>query len=318
MLFLILVNFFVKKHFLQLILFFNFFWIFTLKSPNLYRKNLTIFKPLPYNMRLHFLGTGTSQGIPVIGCECAACQSTDPQDKRLRVSVWVEVADKHFIIDTSPDFRYQMLRAGVPKIDAIFITHEHRDHVGGLDDIRPYNFKYKMDMPVYATPRVQTALRKAFDYIFEANYPGVPMVLLKTLEKDRPFVVEGIEVMPIEYFHAQLPVMGFRIGKLAYLTDFKTIEDDQLKYLEDLEVLVISALQHSSHYSHLSLTEALEMIERIAPKRAYLTHISHSMGLSADTKQLLPPNVFLAYDGLVVKTDSPFPTAQIPPNQNTL
>jgi phosphoribosyl 1,2-cyclic phosphate phosphodiesterase len=267
-------------------------------------------------MQLTFLGTGTSQGVPVIGCECEACLSTDPKDKRLRVSVWIEVEGKHFVIDTGPDFRYQMLRTAVPRIDAILITHEHRDHVAGLDDIRPYNFRYAMDMPVYAVARVQAELRQAFGYIFEATYPGVPMVILKDIEKDKPFVVEGVEVMPIEYFHAALPVMGFRIGNLAYLTDFKTIEADQLEYLKDLDVLIISALQHTEHYSHLSLAEALEMVEKIAPKRAYLTHISHNMGLSADTEKLLPPNVFLAYDGLVVKSDSPIPKGQTPPSQN--
>ena len=256
-------------------------------------------------MKITFLGTGTSQGIPVIGCNCSTCQSKDPKDKRLRCSIWIQVEGQSIVIDVGPDFRQQMLAAAVDRIDAIFITHEHRDHIAGLDDIRPFNFKYNMDMPVYATKKVQQELKKGFAYIFEASYPGVPMVVLHELVKDQSIDLKGLKIQPIEYFHAELPVMGFRIGNFAYLTDFKTIKADQLDYLEGLDVLVISALQHSAHHSHLSLREALRMIEKIGPKKAYLTHISHNMGPWELNKTLLPPNVSFAYDGLELALEHP-------------
>lgn len=256
-------------------------------------------------MKINFLGTGTSQGIPVIGCNCSTCQSTNPKDKRLRCSIWIQVQGKSIVIDVGPDFRQQMLRAAVDRIDAILLTHEHRDHIAGLDDIRPFNFKYNMDMPIYATRQVQKALRESFTYIFEANYPGVPMVVLHDLKKDEPIHIDGVKIQPIEYFHAALPVMGFRIGNFAYLTDIKTIHTDQLAYLEGLEILVISALQHNTHHSHLSLREALQMIEVIRPKKAYLTHISHNMGPVDVNIALLPKAVSFAYDGLELVLEDP-------------
>jgi phosphoribosyl 1,2-cyclic phosphate phosphodiesterase len=256
-------------------------------------------------MKITFLGTGTSQGIPVIGCECHVCKSDDHRDRRLRVSVCVEIQGKNILIDISPDFRYQMLRSGIERIDAILLTHEHRDHVGGLDDIRPINFKYRMDMPLFAVDRVQTAIRKAFDYIFDNDYPGVPKVQLVTIEKDKKFMVGDTPVMPIEIMHAKLPILGFRIGKFAYMTDVKSIDSAQMKYLEGLDVLVLNALQHVEHYSHLTLKQAIELAKKIGAKTTYFTHLSHTMGSTAETEVLLPENMFLAYDDLVIETEDP-------------
>jgi phosphoribosyl 1,2-cyclic phosphate phosphodiesterase len=258
-------------------------------------------------MKISFLGTGTSQGIPVIGCECEVCSSYDKRDRRLRVSVCVEVHNKNILIDIGPDFRYQMLRSAIQRIDAILITHEHRDHVAGLDDIRPINFKYSMDMPVYAVERVQESIKKAFDYIFDNNYPGLPKLIFKTIEKNKTFTVGDTLVDTVEFLHAKLPVLGFRIGNFAYLTDVKTIEDDQLDYLKDLDILVLSALQQKEHYSHLSLEEAIVLAQRIGAKNTFFTHISHTMGTFANTEKLLPPNIFLAYDELVLEIPDPLP-----------
>jgi phosphoribosyl 1,2-cyclic phosphate phosphodiesterase len=256
-------------------------------------------------MKITFLGTGTSQGIPVIGCECHVCKSDDHKDRRLRVSACVEIQGKNILIDISPDFRYQLLRSGIERIDAILITHEHRDHVGGLDDIRPINFKYRMDMPLFAVDRVQGAIRKAFDYIFDNDYPGVPKVELIAIEKNKNFIVGNTIVTPIEIMHAKLPIMGFRIGNFAYLTDVKTIDADQMQYLKGLDVLVLNALQHTEHYSHLTLKQAIEMAKEIGAKTTFFTHLSHTMGTTAETEALLPENMFLAYDELVIETEDP-------------
>lgn len=256
-------------------------------------------------MKITFLGTGTSQGIPVIGCDCPTCQSKDPRDQRLRVSIWIKLDGQNYIIDTGPDFRQQMLRAGVQKVDAVLMTHEHRDHVAGLDDIRPFNFKYEMDMPVYATKQVQEALKASFAYIFEATYPGVPRVVLNSVEKNQVFKLGNYEVQPVQYWHGAMPVLGYRFGDFAYLTDFKTIDADQLALLKNLDTLVISALHHNPHYSHMSLEEALEMIKIIAPKNAYLTHLSHQMGPVASIEDQLPEYVKVAYDGLSLKLKDP-------------
>jgi phosphoribosyl 1,2-cyclic phosphate phosphodiesterase len=203
-----------------------------------------------------------------------------------------------------------MLRAAIPRIDAILITHEHRDHVGGLDDIRPLNFKFSMDMPLYAVARVQTNLRKSFDYIFDNDYPGVPKVELREINKNNSFLVGDTKVIPIEIRHGQLPIMGFRIGNFAYITDIKTIEDDQLSLLNGLDILVLSALQQREHYSHLSLEEALELSRKIGAKSTFFTHLSHTMGSTAETEKLLPPNVFIAYDELVLEL--PDPLTEVP------
>ncbi|MCH2044788.1 MAG: MBL fold metallo-hydrolase [Saprospiraceae bacterium] len=254
-------------------------------------------------MKVTFLGTGTSQGIPVIGCDCKVCTSPNPKDKRLRVSALLELSDKNILIDVGPDFRQQMLTAKVKKVDAILVTHEHRDHVAGLDDVRAFNFKYNMDMPLYTYPRVQEALREAYGYIFNSNYPGVPMIKFETIEKNVPFQIGETSILPIEYYHGRLPIMGFRVNKFAYLTDFQTIKDDQLALLGDLDVLVISALHHQKHYSHITLYDALQMIEQIAPNKAYLIHMSHYMGLHDEIERKLPENVFLAYDGLQIEVN---------------
>ncbi len=203
-----------------------------------------------------------------------------------------------------------MLRAAIPRIDAILITHEHRDHVGGLDDIRPLNFKFSMDMPLYAVARVHNNLRKSFDYIFDNDYPGVPKVDLREINKNNSFLVGDTKVRPIEVMHGQLPIMGFRIGNFAYITDIKTIEDDQLSLLNGLDILVLSALQQREHYSHLSLEEALELSRKIGAKSTFFTHLSHTMGSTAETEKLLPPNVFIAYDELVLEL--PDPLTEVP------
>ncbi|MFN8356422.1 MAG: MBL fold metallo-hydrolase [Spirosomataceae bacterium] len=249
-------------------------------------------------MRITFLGTGTSQGVPVIACDCEVCRSLDFRDKRLRVSVHLEVAGKSLVIDTGPDFRQQMLRERIKTLDAVIFTHEHKDHTAGLDDVRAYNFKQQKDMPVYGHRRVLDQIQREFAYAFaERKYPGVPMILLQEIQNE-PFVVEGVSLLPIEVMHHKLPVFGYRIGDFAYITDANAIAEEELIKLEGLQVLVLNALQKTHHISHFTLEQALSMIERIKPKQAYLTHMSHKMGLHAEVENELPPNVFLAYDGL--------------------
>ncbi len=242
--------------------------------------------------------------MPVIGCDCAICRSDDPRDSRLRTSVLVQTEGKNIVIDCGPDFRQQMLRANVHSIDAILLTHEHNDHVIGLDDVRPFNFRQRRDMPIYATARVQDELRARFAYAFEENpYPGAPRFHLFQITKEKPFDIGGVTIIPIEVMHGHLPVLGFRIGDFTYLTDVKTICEEELEKIEGSEVLVTSALHHAAHYSHANLEEALALIARIQPKQAYLIHISHSMGLYKDVLKTLPPGVALAYDGLEIFLD---------------
>lgn len=251
-------------------------------------------------MKVTFLGTGTSQGIPVIGCACAVCCSKNPKDKRLRVSILIETEDQTLVVDVGPDFRQQMLREQVQKLDAVLLTHEHRDHIAGLDDVRAFNFKYEMDMPVYCSLQVQEQLKKAYAYIFEATYPGVPRVVLHTISKENAFEIGSTIITPIELMHGALPILGFRVGNFAYLTDTKTIGNEELKKLEGLDILVLNALHHFPHHSHLNLEEALAMVERIGAKQAYFTHMSHLMGTHTETSASLPPHIQLAYDGLQI------------------
>ena len=249
-----------------------------------------------------FLGTGTSQGVPVIGCNCKVCNSDDPRDHRLRTSVLLKINGKHILIDCGPDFRQQMLRADVSCLDAIVLTHEHNDHIIGLDDVRPFNFYQRKEMPVFATDRVAIQLRKRFEYIFAAQrYPGAPMITIRPIQHDLPFEVEGILLTPIEVLHGKLPILGFRIEDFTYLTDVKTISEPEIRKLKGTHTLVINALHHEKHYSHLNLEEAINMIAQIGPKRAYLIHISHRMGLYQDVARSLPSHIKIAYDGLVVK-----------------
>ena len=251
-------------------------------------------------MKVTFLGTGTSQGIPVIGSDHPVCLSTDKRDKRLRVSVLVEWGDYTYVVDCGPDFRYQMLRAGVKRIDGILFTHEHADHTAGLDDIRPFFFK-QGDIPIYAHERVIKSLEKRFDYIFEIEnkYPGAPSVDIKEIE-NKPFELKELEVIPINGFHNKLQVFGFRFRDFAYLTDMKTIEDEELEKLKGLKVLVVNALRHEPHVSHYNLEEALELVEQIKPERAYFTHISALLGFHDEVEMTLPENVFLAFDELQI------------------
>ena len=251
-------------------------------------------------MKITFLGTGTSQGIPIIGSDHPVCLSNNPKDKRLRVSVLVEWEKYTFVIDCGPDFRQQMLNAKVSRIDGIIFTHEHADHTMGLDDIRPFFFR-QGDIPLYAHQRVFKALEKRFDYIFttENKYSGVPSVT-KIEVKNEPFLAGNLNVTPIEGLHYKLQVFGYRFHNFAYLTDMKTVEDSEIEKLQNLDVLVVNALRIKPHMSHFNLEEALEFIKKVKPKRTYLTHISHLLGFHDDVQQKLPENVFLAYDNLQI------------------
>lgn len=251
-------------------------------------------------MKITFLGTGTSQGIPVIGSNHPVCLSDNPKDKRLRVSVLVEWDNYSYVIDCGPDFRQQMLTSKCNKIDGILFTHEHADHTAGLDDIRPFFFK-QGNIPIYAHKRVIQSLERRFDYIFETHdkYPGAPGVT-EFLIENRPFNLGNIEVMPINGLHHKLQVFGFRFRDFAYLTDMNKIEDSEMKKLKGLKVLVINALRIEPHPSHFNLEEALNVITKVKPERAYLTHISALLGFHDEVQQKLPKNVFLAYDNLQI------------------
>ncbi|MBD8487620.1 MBL fold metallo-hydrolase [Echinicola sp. CAU 1574] len=254
-------------------------------------------------MTITFLGTGTSQGVPVIGCNCGTCTSLDFRDKRLRSSIHIQIKDKSYVIDTGPDFRMQMLREGIKQLDAIIYTHEHKDHTAGLDDIRPFNFMQMKDMPIYGTKPVLDQIRKEFSYVFSPKkYPGVPQIITHEISNE-PFEVLGTTFCPIEVLHYKLPVFGYRIHDFTYITDAKYISEVELKKIKGTKVLVLNALQIKEHLSHLTLAEALQIIEIIKPEKAYLTHISHRLGIHADIEKDLPENVFLAHDGLKITFD---------------
>ena len=254
-------------------------------------------------MKITFLGTGTSTGNPEIGCSCEVCTSRDPRDWRLRASVLVEVAGKRLLIDCGPDFRYQMLRAKRYYLDAVLLTHEHYDHVGGLDDLRP--FSREKDVAIYTEANVVEAIKTRMPYVFRAHkYPGVPNLVLHTVGL-APFEAAGITIQPIRVMHAKLPILGFRIGDFAYLTDLKYLPEEEFAKLAGLEVLVVDALRRGTHLSHEGLEEALVLIARIRPKEAYLTHMSHRIGLHAQIDKQLPPHVHYAYDGLTLTLPEP-------------
>ena len=252
-------------------------------------------------MKVYFLGTGTSQGIPVIGSNHPVCKSTDFKDKRLRVSVWVSWENYSFVIDCGPDFRQQMLSSNCQKVEGILFTHEHSDHTAGIDDIRPFNFK-QGEIPIYAHQRVIDNLRRRFEYVFETvnKYPGAPSVATIEVVNNQPFSLGNKTVIPIDVMHGNLQVFGYRIDDFAYLTDVKTIEKSEIEKLKNLKVLVINALREEPHDMHFNLKEALDFITLVQPKTTYLTHISHIMGFHEEVQKRLPENVFLAYDNLEI------------------
>jgi len=252
-------------------------------------------------VKLTFLGTGTSQGIPVIACKCPICLSTDKRDKRLRTSAMVEVDGQTIVIDSGPDFRYQMLRANVEKLDAILFTHEHKDHTAGLDDVRAFNWVNKKAVDIYAEERVQASLKQEFAYVFaEFRYPGIPQLNLWTVE-NKAFNINGTQIIPIRAKHFKLPVYAYRIADMAYITDANYISVEEKEKLKGLKVLVVNALRKEKHLSHFTLPEALALIEELKPEKAYLTHGSHQLGFHEEISKELPDHVFMAYDGLKIE-----------------
>lgn len=254
-------------------------------------------------MRITFLGTGTSQGVPLISCKCAVCASADERDKRLRSSVALTIGEQYIVIDSGPDFRQQMLRDNATHLDAIVFTHEHKDHIAGLDDVRAFNFTMGQPVNVFCTEQVEEALRREFHYAFsEKKYPGVPQIILNRIE-NAPFNINGITFTPIEVLHFKMKVFGFRIGNFTYITDANFISEEEIQKIIGSEILVLNGLRKEAHPSHFTFDEALELIARIKPKEAYLTHISHQLGKHADVTAELPPNVHLAYDGLTLELE---------------
>lgn len=251
-------------------------------------------------MIITFLGTGTSQGVPVIGDNCEVCLSADTHDKRLRSSILIEADDKIIVVDSGPDFRYQMLRANVQHLDAIVFTHEHKDHVAGMDDIRAFNYKQNGPIDVYADERVQKALRREFPYIFDdKGYPGIPQINLNTIGLT-PFAVGSVHFTPIQVMHYKLPVLGFRIKDFTYITDAKTVSDNEKEKIRGTKILVINALQKDKHISHFTLAEAIAFAQDIGAETTYFTHISHKLGKHTDVSKELPAGIELAYDGLKI------------------
>ncbi len=249
-------------------------------------------------IKLTFLGTGTSQGVPLIGCKCEVCRSTNPADKRLRSSVLIESAETRVVIDSGPDFRQQLLRYDIDRLDAVVFTHEHKDHIAGLDEVRAFNFLNAMRMPVYATDRVQTALKREFAYIFsDEKYPGIPEIDLYSIT-DLPLTIGNLTLHPINVMHYRLPVKAFRINNLAYITDANFIDAHEKQKLQNLDVLILNALRHESHISHFTLQQAVELVQELKPKKSYFTHISHQLGTHIEVNKSLPPNMELACDGL--------------------
>lgn len=252
-------------------------------------------------MKITFLGTGTSQGVPVITCNCEVCRSDDPKDNRLRVSMLLETGDKTIVIDSGPDFRYQMLRAKVKDLDAIVYTHEHKDHVAGLDDIRPFNYLLQKNIDIYATERVQDALKREFSYIFAAKvYPGTPKINMHTISNEN-FNIGKTQLIPLDIMHYKLPILGYRIGDFTYITDAKTIPQHSIDKIRGTKVLVVNALQREEHISHFTFEEAIAFANDIGAEMTYFTHISHNLGKHEDVQRELPSNIRLAYDGLKIE-----------------
>jgi phosphoribosyl 1,2-cyclic phosphate phosphodiesterase len=249
-------------------------------------------------VKITFLGTGTSQGVPVIACECETCKSDDNRDKRLRTSILIEKDGTSLVIDAGPDFRQQMLKENVRRLDAIILTHEHKDHIAGMDDVRAFNYKSQDAIDIYAEERVQKAVRKEYSYVFaEYQYPGIPKMRLNSVS-DYGFAVKDIPLTPLRVFHYRLPVYGFRIGNFAYITDANYVPEETKEKLFGVKYFVINALRREKHISHFSLREAIDLIREISPRKAYITHISHQMGLHEEVSATLPPEIMLAYDGL--------------------
>jgi len=251
-------------------------------------------------VKITFLGTGTSQGVPVIACECSVCASTDSKDKRLRTSLLLESNNVTLIFDAGPDFRQQALRENITKLDAILLTHEHKDHIAGLDDVRAFNHKSLSAIDIYSEERVQKAIRREYAYVFsKKRYPGIPEMRLCTVT-DNPFSINDVEILPIRTYHHKLPVYGFRVGDFAYITDANRVPEESMKKLIGIKCLVINALRKEKHISHFCLQEALELIKELSPEKTFITHISHQMGFHANVSKELPSGVYLAYDGLSV------------------
>lgn len=252
-------------------------------------------------IKVTFLGTGTSQGVPIIGCICPVCRSNNPKDKRLRSSVLVEVGNTTIIIDTGPDFRQQMLRIDANKLDAVLFTHSHKDHCAGFDDIRAFNYIQKKAMDVYADAHMEKALRRDFFYVFEEHkYPGVPDIRLFNFENN-PFLIGEIKIIPILVYHYKMPVFGFRIGDFTYITDANYIAPEELGKIKGSKVLVLNALRKEQHISHFNLQEAVDLASTGLAEKTYLTHISHQLGFHDEVSAELPSYVSLAYDGLVLE-----------------
>jgi phosphoribosyl 1,2-cyclic phosphate phosphodiesterase len=255
-------------------------------------------------LKIKVLGSGTSQGVPVIACDCHVCTSNDKKDIRLRASILVSYKDENFVIDAGPDFRYQMLRANVKSLRGVLFTHEHKDHIGGLDDVRAFNFRESRDMEVFCTKNVEIALHREYHYVFsEERYPGIPLININCIDLSKFELPGGLPVTPIRVMHYKMPVTAFRFFDFTYITDAKTIDDAEIEKIKGTKVLVVNALRQAEHISHFNLTDALELIKKIGPEKAYLTHISHLFGTHEEIQELLPENVYPAFDGLCIELD---------------
>jgi len=253
-------------------------------------------------MQIEFLGTGTSQGVPVIHCTCDVCRSDDPKDRRLRTSVSVKVDEKSYVIDIGPDFRSQMLRSDIPIIDSVFLTHEHNDHVAGMDDLRPYNFKQKKKIPVYAQSRVIKEIKSRYYYAFaESQYPGAPGYEIHEIKHGSRWKDDSVEFTSFEVIHGNLPILSYRINDFVYITDAKSISEESISYSQGAKVVVLNALRKEEHWSHFTLEEAIRMAKKIGGENTYFTHMSHLMGKHDLISEMLPDNIHFAYDGLTIE-----------------